>query len=324
VKYILRTLVLFSCTLLFSCDGSEVDPIYKEHMRDFVRDISSYAKDIDPNFIIIPQNGHELATVSGDGDDNAPSVEYLASIDGAGQEDLLYGYDRDDKETVENTTEYLSTFLDICESHGVEVLVTDYCSTHENMDDSYQNNKRKEYISFAAPDRELSVIPEYPATIYNTNEADITKLSEAKNFLYLLNPEKFSSAEEFVTVIGATDYDLIIIDFFFEDEEFTANQIKSLKKKFNGAQRLLISYMSIGEAEDYRFYWDSDWDDEQPDWIEAENTRWPGNYKVKYWNPNWQSIIFGSNEAYLDKIIAAGFDGVYLDIIDAFDYFEYI
>ncbi len=81
-------------------------------------------------------------------------------------------------------------------------------------------------------------------------------------------------------------------------------------------------HMSIGEAEDYRFYWSSDCDDEKPEWIEAENPRWPGNYKVKYWNPNWQSIIFGSSDAYLDKILAGGFDGVYLDIIDAFDYFE--
>ena len=30
----------------------------------------------------------------------------------------------------------------------------------------------------------------------------------------------------------------------------------------------------------------------------------------------------GSPDAYLDRILAAGFDGVYLDIIDAFEYFE--
>jgi len=43
---------------------------------------------------------------------------------------------------------------------------------------------------------------------------------------------------------------------------------------------------------------------------------------VKYWNQEWQGIIYKNYDSYLDKITAAGFDGVYLDIIDAFEYFE--
>jgi len=54
----------------------------------------------------------------------------------------------------------------------------------------------------------------------------------------------------------------------------------------------------------------------------AANPNWEGNFKVQYWNPTWQSIIYGSETSYLKKIINAGFDGVYLDIIDAFQYFE--
>lgn len=33
-------------------------------------------------------------------------------------------------------------------------------------------------------------------------------------------------------------------------------------------------------------------------------------------------IIYGNNNSYVKKILDAGFDGVYLDIIDAFEYFE--
>lgn len=40
------------------------------------------------------------------------------------------------------------------------------------------------------------------------------------------------------------------------------------------------------------------------------------------WDENWQAIIYGNDDSYLKKIIDAGFDGVYLDIIDAFEYFE--
>ena len=40
------------------------------------------------------------------------------------------------------------------------------------------------------------------------------------------------------------------------------------------------------------------------------------------WNKDWQNIIYGNENSYLNKIIDANFDGVYLDIIDAFEYYE--
>jgi cysteinyl-tRNA synthetase len=80
--------------------------------------------------------------------------------------------------------------------------------------------------------------------------------------------------------------------------------------------------LSIGEAEDYRYYWQTDWRTGNPSWIAEENPDWEGNYKVKYWEPEWQDIIYGNNNSYLIRILGAGFDGVYLDIIDAFEYFE--
>ncbi|MFQ5795846.1 MAG: endo alpha-1,4 polygalactosaminidase [Candidatus Bipolaricaulia bacterium] len=96
----------------------------------------------------------------------------------------------------------------------------------------------------------------------------------------------------------------------------------SLKTKANGGSRLVIAYMSIGEAEDYRYYWQAEWKPNPPSWLAEENPDWPGNYKVRYWDRNWQNVIYESNDSYLKKILDAGFDGVYLDIIDAFEYFE--
>ena len=45
------------------------------------------------------------------------------------------------------------------------------------------------------------------------------------------------------------------------------------------------------------------------------------HFKVKYWRPEWQTILYGSSDACLDKIMAAGFDGAFLDVIDAYYYF---
>jgi cysteinyl-tRNA synthetase len=304
-----------------SCATDEPDNLYRDHMRSFVVSIADYADARHPGFIVIPQNGIELVSIDGEADGEAP-VDYLAAIDGVGQEDLFYGYRSDDKATPASETEYLLDFLEHCENSGVEVLVTDYCNTVAYVDDSYASGNERGFITFAAPDRELAVIPSYPEEVYNTNDLDITDLSQARNFLYLINPENFNSNDDFIEALSATAYDLFIIDLFTSDTELSEQQINDLKTKPQGGSRLVIAYMSIGEAEDYRYYWKSEWESSPPDWLLKENPDWEGNYKVAYWKEEWQSIMLGSEDAYLDRILSAGFDGVYLDIIEAFEYFE--
>ncbi|SDF34822.1 cysteinyl-tRNA synthetase, unknown class [Methanolobus vulcani] len=294
---------------------------YRQQMRDFVIGISTYSKQKNPVFIIIPQNGQELLTSGGEPDDPI-AQDYISAIDGVGREDLFFGYDDDNVATEEEDTEYMASLLDIARDNGVVVLVTDYCWTKFYVDASYRENADRFYISFAADSRDLDTIPEYPAEPFNVNSNDILSLSDAQNFLYIINPEEYGSKEEFLESLWGTDYDVILIDLFFYDLPLTSDDIASLKIKSNGGSRLVIAYMSIGESEDYRYYWDESWRVGSPEWLEAENPDWEGNYKVRYWDEQWQDVIYGNEDAYLDMILDAGFDGVYLDIIDAFEYFE--
>jgi cysteinyl-tRNA synthetase len=98
--------------------------------------------------------------------------------------------------------------------------------------------------------------------------------------------------------------------------------VAQLRVKASGGKRIVICYMSIGEAEDYRYYWQDSWTKNRPNWIAAENPDWPGNFKVKYWDEEWHGLIYKNQDSYLQKSTTAQFDGVYLDIIDAFEYFE--
>ncbi len=123
--------------------------------------------------------------------------------------------------------------------------------------------------------------------------------------------------------VASSEYDLVVIDYSRTgSDHFTSDEVQIMKKKPSGENRTLLSYFSIGEAEIYRPYWKKEWNTSPPTWLDEENPDWPGNYKVQYWDPNWQSVLFGNQQAYLDKIIEQGFDGVYLDIIDAFEFFE--
>ena len=284
-------------------------------MRDFVGKISEKAKSQNPAFQIIAQNGVELISTNEKSDGQLAS-EYISAIDGQGQEDLFFGYAKDDKATPHKTTEYLKSYLSLLREAGKTVLTTDYCSSAENIASSQQQNQSAGFVSFQATSRNLDIIPETP--IQNENSDDITNLGQVKNFLYLINPENYPTKHDFIEAICATNYDLVIMDLFLNEEEFSADEIEQLHNKANGGKRMVIAYMSIGEAEDYRYYWQAEWKRGNPSWLDKENPKWKGNYKVKYWNAEWQEIIFD----YLSRITNAGFDGVYLDIIDAFEYYE--
>lgn len=319
--HLTRPILLVGMFLFISsCSDEEFDPVYRDNMREFVQEISNYSKTGNADFIIIPQNGHDLITAKGEVGNNLYN-DYINAIDGAGQEDLFYGYKRDNQATPEDETEYLISFLELLEDNNVEVLVTDYCSSDDKVNHSYSTNAEHNFISFAADQRELNDIPEYPG-VYNVHSNDVTSLSDAKNFLYLINPENYSSKQSFLEDLETSNYDILIIDLFFNDEALAASDISGLKLKSNGGKRLVISYMSIGEAEDYRYYWKNEWEDDPPSWLGKENRLWKGNYIVKYWDHEWKDIIFGEENSYLDKIISAGFDGVYLDIIEGFENFE--
>ena len=327
----MRTLsFIFIVCLFFASCGKDDEPEttkpseinYKQEMCDFVIGISQYAKDKHPGFLIVPQNGMELVTSDGNGN-GSPDSKYLSAIDANGQEDLFYGYNNDNEATPAADNSYLTGFLDVSLNAGNTILVTDYCSTHSKMDDANAKNAQKGYISFAANHRELNNIPNYPNPIVSENANDITKISDVHNFLYLINPTNYSSKTDFIQAVTATNYDLLIMDLFFTDGSvFSSSEVAQLHAKANGGSRLVICYMSIGEAENYRYYWKSDWNTNKPSWLDAENPDWPGNYKVKYWNTDWQKIIYGNDNSYLKKILDAHFDGVYLDIIDAFDFFS--
>lgn len=121
------------------------------------------------------------------------------------------------------------------------------------------------------------------------------------------------------TALGASGFDLAVIDAADEEgQPWPARTVLTM-----GQDRLVLAYLSIGEAESYRAYWDRAWDadlDGQPDpgappWLAEENPDWEGNYRVRYWDSDWQAIALRA----LDGIMEAGFDGAYLDIIDGFE-----
>lgn len=121
-----------------------------------------------------------------------------------------------------------------------------------------------------------------------------------------------------IPTLAASRFDLFVIDPTGNGSDATrwsAAQVASLQSGPKGP-RAALAYLSIGEAETYRTYWQPSWAPGNPTWLGPEDPQWPGNYKVQYWDPTWQALIMSE----VDKILAQGFDGVYLDIIDAYEF----
>lgn len=114
---------------------------------------------------------------------------------------------------------------------------------------------------------------------------------------------------------------MIIIDLYYNDAPLTRADVDMLKIKLQGGKRLILACRSVGEAADYRSYWKKEWNQKQPSWICDPDPDWSGSYKVQCWMPQWKPILYGNDKAYLDTIMAADFDGVFLDVIDAWQYF---
>ena len=83
-----------------------------------------------------------------------------------------------------------------------------------------------------------------------------------------------------------------------------------------------VFYINIGSAENFRYYWDGNWIIGDPAWIKKKYEGYQDEFYVEFWNPEWQKIIYGNNNSYMKKILDAGFDGAYLDNVEAY-YFLY-
>jgi cysteinyl-tRNA synthetase, unknown class len=131
--------------------------------------------------------------------------------------------------------------------------------------------------------------------------------------------------------LTAAEHDMLVIDFARDgtnDSAFSKSEVAAISAGSDNS-RLLVSYISIGEASDYRDDWDKSWTTtgkaaadltaQAPGWLGPTNPDWPESRKVRYWDEGWQKLIFNdAKTGWLDSIVGNGFDAAYLDIVDAY------
>ncbi|MFC5994889.1 endo alpha-1,4 polygalactosaminidase [Pseudonocardia hispaniensis] len=102
-------------------------------------------------------------------------------------------------------------------------------------------------------------------------------------------------------------FELVVIDLARDAHRdyFTADEIRRLK----GATTTVLAYFEIGSVENFRPDFSVIAND-QAQLLLNEWRDWPGEYFVKYWEPRWWELAV---QPRIDRALAAGFDGVFLD-----------
>lgn len=162
----------------------------------------------------------------------------------------------------------------------------------------------------------------------NGDETLSFTLKDVRFFMYQLQGLNEDGA---IDALASTHYDMIVVEptaTVTGEEDFDmAGMVTTLKssKGSTGENKLIFAYVDVGEAEDYRSYWGSSWTAPSrvscghpgnPSFmLRMDPDGWSGNYPVAYWDEQWVAIM----EDVFTQITEAGFDGAYLDWIEAYD-----
>lgn len=168
-----------------------------------------------------------------------------------------------------------------------------------------------------------------PIKIVNPNPRDIvnkdlhevdynTVIPKVNNWAYVI---KNPSLEE----LKKTNIDFIVVDTELKTRELTKDDVSSLKTRPNGTKRIVLAYLSLGMAEDYRSYWKDEWAKTVPVWLGQKHKIWKGNYYIKdVMADDWISISMKLIESTIEK----GFDGIVVDglgnVTDTFKLNEFL
>ncbi len=159
--------------------------------------------------------------------------------------------------------------------------------------------------------------PTEPEPEADLSDLAMPDLAHVRSWLYLIDVNVESDT---VDQIASSAHDMVVLDFIPSEENNTDYPMTEVVAQFHQAAhpKLVIAYIDIGQAENFRTYWQSGWGIGNPEWIiTGDPDGWEGNFPVAYWYEEYQDIWLGK-DGYMQAILDAGFDGIYLDWVEAY------
>jgi cysteinyl-tRNA synthetase len=285
----------------------EEEPTHVEEMRSLVQGISSYARDRDPDFIVVVANGEDLAI-----DGGRTAKGFLASIDGVAREDLYFGSGGLDIPTPWSRIESMASRLNVSKDAGKVVMAVDRCSQPGYIWDASKWAESMGFLYYASNTDDMDTIPDYPADPHGANRGNVSSLSQARNLVVLAATNGHDSRAEYLESLRQTNFDVLVIDAFYNKTPLTTQEVNSLRVKKDGGTRLVVAVVGLGQVDERQAVWKEQYVYQPPGWLGKDVTGEDGKHWVKYWEKDWRNVLFKSEGSWLDQVLDLGFDGVYL------------
>jgi cysteinyl-tRNA synthetase len=123
--------------------------------------------------------------------------------------------------------------------------------------------------------------------------------------------------------LARSPYDLLVVEPTGTYREAARFDMKAFVRELKEGKpdRIVLAYLLLGEADSHRRYWGRDWTAPErgrpgsPSFLlKPDPDGWKDTYVVLFSDPRWQELV----RADLRAILSAGFDGLYLDWLDAY------
>lgn len=208
--------------------------------------------------------------------------------------------------------------LNAMREFGLRTLSIENCRGRKEVDSANRAADRDRVLSYAASgNAKLDIVPKgHPRA---ENAAPVTTITASRTWLPLLRGDRFGTKAEWLMALQKTNHDMLLIDVAHRGADpVTAYEVSQLKFKELGAPRLVMAVLPIGKAYDWRWYWRKGWEAGDPPFLFAPDPADPGSFITDLGNPQWKELLGKTLAAILD----AGFDGIVLDDVDTYLWFE--
>jgi cysteinyl-tRNA synthetase len=158
--------------------------------------------------------------------------------------------------------------------------------------------------------------------VYSPQEIRRLNLRWVKSWAYQIQGLEEEGA---IDALVASDYELVVVEPVRSQKEAEEFDTAGMVAHLHDEGKLVLAYLDVGEAEDYRTYWGDDWiapsadEPGEPDFlVTVDPGGWSGNYPVAFWDERWKNVVIHDENSLMDMVLDDGFDGVYLDWIEAY------
>lgn len=157
-------------------------------------------------------------------------------------------------------------------------------------------------------------------------------LADVRFWAYQIQRLEDDRSIDMIDELVESRYDLLVLEPTRSDRDSTDFDTAGMVRRLHDSpgstddrNKLVVAYIDIGQAEDWRTYWEADWVAPTetargtPDFlITIDPDGWSGNYPVAYWDDRWKDLMIYNDDSVLQQVLDDGFDGIYMDWVEAY------